>query len=100
LWNYLLRSGASERELDWFAEYATPPDIVGGNYYITSERFLDERLDHYPPHLHGGNDRHRYVDVEAVRVRGEGIDGLAALLEEAWERYRLPLAVTEVHLGC
>ena len=45
-----------------------PPDIIGINHYVTSERFLDERLDRYPPHTHGGNDRHRYADVEAVRV--------------------------------
>ena len=29
----------------------------------------------------------------------DGPAGLAALLGEAWARYRLPLAVTEVHLG-
>ena len=26
--------------------------------------------------------------------------GLEELLAEAWERYRIPLAVTEAHLGC
>lgn len=99
LWNYLLRSGATERELALFREEPCPPDLFGANYYVTSERFLDERIDVYPPELHGGNGRHTYADVEAVRVRARGIDGLAALLREAWARYRIPIAVTEAHLG-
>jgi dTDP-4-dehydrorhamnose reductase len=37
--------------------------------------------------------------VEAVRVLPEGVTGPRALLAQAWERYSLPLAVTEVHLG-
>jgi dTDP-4-dehydrorhamnose reductase len=47
-----------------------------------------------------GNGRHRYADVEAVRVRAEGLAGAGALLREAWERYRCPVAITEAHLGC
>jgi dTDP-4-dehydrorhamnose reductase len=40
------------------------------------------------------------VDVEAVRVLADGIAGPRALLREAWERYGLPLAITEVHVHC
>jgi dTDP-4-dehydrorhamnose reductase len=40
------------------------------------------------------------VDVEAVRVCEEGIPGHRAVLCEAWERYRIPVALTEVHLAC
>jgi dTDP-4-dehydrorhamnose reductase len=76
------------------------PDLLGINHYVTSERWLDERLEHYPAHTHGGNHRHRYADVEAVRVLPEGVAGPCALLLEAWERYRLPIAVTEAHMGC
>lgn len=99
-WKYLRRAGAGERELMWFAENHCPPSILGVNYYVTSERFLDERLGRYPPHTHGGNGRDAYADVEAVRVRAEGLNGARAVLSEAWERYRLPLAVTEAHMGC
>jgi dTDP-4-dehydrorhamnose reductase len=100
MWNYLLGEGVGRAELEWFAENPCPPDVVGLNYYITSERFLDERLEHYPPSTHGGNGRHRYADVEAVRVLAEGPSGPRALLWEAWERYWLPLAITEAHLAC
>jgi len=100
MWDYLVWAGVEEGELEWFVANACPPDIVGVNHYLTSERFLDERLERYPKHTHGGNGRHAYADVEAVRARAEGCAGPRALLKEAWERYRLPLAVTETHLGC
>lgn len=100
MWGFLRWIGIGKGELDFFIANPTPPDVVGINHYLTSERFLDERLDRYPPHAHGGNGRHRYADVEAVRVRAEGAAGPRALLREAWERYGVPIAVTEVHLGC
>lgn len=100
LWRSLLEWGASEAELDALASRPCPPDILGINYYLTSDRFLDERLDRYPVAFHGGNGRHAYADVEAVRARREGIVGHRVRLDEAWQRYRLPVATTEVHVGC
>lgn len=100
LHGYLRSVGVAEGELAWFREHPCPPDILGLNYYVTSERFLDERLDRYPPRFYGGNRRRSYADVEAVRVLPGGGAGPAALLREVWGRYRLPMAVTEVHLGC
>jgi dTDP-4-dehydrorhamnose reductase len=41
-----------------------------------------------------------YADVEAVRVCEEGPLGLHALLREAWDRYHIPIAITEAHLDC
>jgi dTDP-4-dehydrorhamnose reductase len=99
MWYDLRYNGISEDEIRWFAENACPPDILGINYYITSERFLDHALERYPERTHGGNGQDRYADVEAVRVRGRGIAGLRSRLGEAWQRYRLPIAVTEAHLG-
>lgn len=100
LWSYLLRNGITEAQLYWFLEHPCPPDIIGINHYLTSERFLDEHLELYPVHQHGENGRHRYADVEAVRVHAEGPAGFRVLLNETAERYALPLAVTEAHLGC
>lgn len=100
MWEYLRWVGIEARELEWFLEHRCPPDLVGVNHYITSERFLDERLNRYPVAFRGGNGRHVYADVEAVRVCAEGVAGPKAIMREAWERYQLPLAITEVHLGC
>jgi dTDP-4-dehydrorhamnose reductase len=100
MWLHLIKAGISGHDLRWFAENPCPPDIMGINHYLTSERFLDERLERYPEQTHGGNGRERYADVEAVRVLAEGCAGVGALLREAWERYGLPLAITEAHLGC
>lgn len=97
---HFLSLGIPEKELDFFLEHPCPPDVFGFNHYLTSERFLDERLSRYPSHTHGGNGRHRYADVEAVRVELEEDTGLAPLLREAWERFGRPMAITEVHLHC
>ncbi|MFB2923213.1 family 1 glycosylhydrolase [Aerosakkonema funiforme] len=100
MWEYLRWTGIPEVELEWFLENPCPPDTIGMNHYLTSDRFLDERLELYPHWTHGGNGRHQYADVEAVRVCAEGIAGPYTLIKETWERYKLPIAVTEVHHGC
>jgi dTDP-4-dehydrorhamnose reductase len=92
--------GVSDDDLARAVDDGCAPDIIGINHYVTSERWLDERLDHYPEHTHGGNQRDRYADVEAVRVAVASLLGPSRLLQQAWDRYGLPLAVTEVHLGC
>jgi len=100
LWSFFMWAGTSEAEVAWFLDNPCPPDVIGLNYYITSERFLDERRERYPSFTHGGNGREAYADVEAVRVLDEGVMGAGRLLREAWQRYGLPLAITEAHLGC
>jgi dTDP-4-dehydrorhamnose reductase len=99
LWDYLRWAGADEHDLQWFADHPCPPDVIGVNYYLTSDRFLDHRLDRYDASLHGGNGRMHYADTEAVRVRPEGLVGHEALLLEAYARARRPVALTEVHAG-
>jgi dTDP-4-dehydrorhamnose reductase len=96
---FLVDHGARPDQLDELVDQPCPPDLIGVNYYVTSDRSLDERLQRYPPWTHGGNGRDVYADVEAVRVRPEGIVGHEQVLLQAWERYRVPLAITEVHLG-
>jgi len=98
--HYLRWLGVPDRAWRVFLDEPCPPDIFGCDHYVTSERFLDERLEHYPPSLWGGNHGERYVDVEAARVLAEPSEGPADLLRETWARYRRPLALTEVHLAC
>jgi dTDP-4-dehydrorhamnose reductase len=101
MWRWLVKYGeVDEAALHAFREAPCPPDVMGINHYLTSERFLDRRRSRYPAHTHGRNAWHRYADVEAVRVLREGPDGPETLLCEAWERFGLPLAITEVHLAC
>jgi dTDP-4-dehydrorhamnose reductase len=98
LYTFMLSNGIKASELAFLTENICEPDIAGFNYYVTSERYLDEQVAKYPPHVRGGNGRHRYADVEAVRVTST--TGVRKLLAEAWKRYQIPLALTEVHLGC
>jgi dTDP-4-dehydrorhamnose reductase len=101
MWHHFRWAGFSDAEIAWFADNPCPPDILGVNHYLTSERFLDTRTERYPDCTPCGNGRDTYVDVEAVRVVADGAPaGPGALLREAWERYGLPLAITEAHLGC
>ena len=98
--DFLRCAGISERELDDVAEESVAPNVLGVNHYLTSERFLDHRIDCYPEHTRGSNHRDSYADVEAVRVLGDGVAGPLPLLREAWKRYGIAIAVTEAHLGC
>lgn len=100
LWKHFKNMSVPEKDIYFFQENACPPDIFGFNHYVTSERYLDERLHLYPPHTHGGNGHDHYADVEAVRVTIEEDTGVDILLKEAWERYHRPIAITEVHLHC
>ena len=99
LWSYLRRHGASARELRWFADNPCPPDIIGANHYVTGERWLDHRVGRYPAHhigtIAGGR---RIADIEASRALATPTPGIGPLLDEVWDRYHRPIAVTEVHI--
>jgi dTDP-4-dehydrorhamnose reductase len=97
----LLDAGIGADDLSRLADGPARPDMLGINHYPTSERFLDHRIGLYPDDPVGGNGRDDYVDAEAVRVAAlRDRLGLATRLGEAWARYGIPLAVTEVHHGC
>lgn len=99
LWKYFIKY-TGEASLNFFLDNPCPPDIIGVNHYVTSERFLDHEHWHYPPHFTGGNRRNRYADVEAVRVEHNQPSGLKVLVQELWRRYKIPIALTEVQLHC
>jgi len=98
MWSWLVARGAKPAELRWFAERRCAPDVVGVNYYVNGERWLDHRLHRYPERLHGGLPGGRFVDIESVRAQATPGPGIGPLLEEVWHRYQLPIAVTEAHI--
>lgn len=103
LWDRLCGHGL-ERRLRAIADDPCPPGVIGVNHYLSSERFMDHRVER---HWHRAMaDRHvsRYngvplVDVDAMRHVRPGVLGLPALLRQAWERYGIEVAVTECHNG-
>jgi dTDP-4-dehydrorhamnose reductase len=98
LWNYLTDTGIAPAEILWFRDNPCPPDIIGVNYYVTSERWLDHRPERYPPHFAGVSAGKGFADIETARALATPTPGIAPLLEEIWDRYHLPLAVTEAHI--
>ena len=100
LYRHLIGWGISARELAWFEENPCPPQIVGIDHYVTSDRYLDEDFERYPPMYWGSNGRQTYADVESVRVRESPGTSRLEILHTAAKRYGLPLALTEVHIGC
>ena len=101
-WPRLLVAGVTAQALDEFRVQDPGPMVLGFNYYITSERFLDHRLALYPEQMHGGNGLDAYADIEAARVPLPEHErtGWEARLREAWSRYgSIPLAITEAHIG-
>lgn len=98
MWGIMLGCGITESELQFFIDNPCVPHVAGFNYYITSERFLDENIHHYPEHYHGGNGIHQYADIETVKARMTEEWGPHILLREAWDRLQLPMAITECHL--
>ena len=98
LWKYLTSTGIDHADLLWFRDNPCPPDIIGVNYYVTSERWLDHRPERYPEQHRGMCDTQPCADIETARVLATPTAGIGPLLEEVWERYRIPLAVTEAHI--
>ena len=101
-WHAILQGhGVAATHLDELATGEAAPDLIGVNYYATSDRFLDHRSRSYPPHLRGGNGRMAYADTEAMRIDlGPDATGWEPRLREVWARYHRPIAITEAHLGC
>ena len=98
LWKYLLKTGIDAAEFLWFRDNTCPPDIIGVNYYVTSERWLDHRPERFPENRGGMADGIPCADIEASRVLATPTPGIAPLLSEVWDRYGIPLAITEAHI--
>lgn len=88
-----------QNKLEYFDANSYPPDVIGINYYITSERFIDEDRKKYPAWSHTKNKKNKYSDVDIVRADIHKREGHYNILKSVIERYNLPIALTEVHLG-
>ena len=94
LWDEGDALGFGER-LAAIAAAPCPPDIIGIDHYLTSDRVLLPR-----PASHAGPDDPGYDDHAGIRVLDPPPGGVGAALRQAWARYGIPLAITENHLGC
>lgn len=100
LYGPLQEWGVGADELEWHLRHACPPDVIGVNHYASSDRYLDDAV-----HLHAGRvpditpDGVPFIDTEAVRACLECPVDAAGVLQDVWDRYGLPVAITEVHLG-
>lgn len=101
-WQEMTDHGIEPRWLASFLDDPCPPDIIGINHYLSSDRFLDDRIERYAAEEIGSNGWARYADVAASMVAEVSSSDIGWLprLREAWERYGLPIALTEVHNGC
>jgi dTDP-4-dehydrorhamnose reductase len=103
LWERIAALGFGER-LEAIAADPCPPDVIGINHYLSSERLMDHRIELYPHRsvadrkvaMCAGVPK---IDVDAIRHREEGVLGLPALVEQAWQRYGRTIAITECHNG-
>lgn len=96
---WLIACGVSPADRADLCESPCPPDVIGVNHYLTSERYLDDRLELYPEAMHVGQDGRRYVDTDAVCSAAEPLLGPRASLARTHARYRIPVAITEMHLA-
>ena len=103
LWERIAAFGLAER-LQIIADDPCPPDVIGINHYLSSERLMDHRVELYPHRSVADRQVATIagvpkIDVDAIRHREEGVLGFEALLEQAWERYGQTISITECHNG-
>jgi dTDP-4-dehydrorhamnose reductase len=99
LWNYLAHHVGTDA-LWRFVERPCPPSLIGINHYVESDRYLTIDSGHMANAAAGGNGIDEYADIAAVRNCSGGKSTFAGLLGTTWERYGIPVALTEVQLTC
>ncbi len=95
-WRWIAKAGLADR-VKAICARPCPPNIIGVNHYVTSDRFIDHRVRRYPDLKRPEVGFH---DFTAARVMEPAPPGLESVMRQAWARYGIPLAVTESHLGC
>ena len=99
LWSYVAARAGVRRQLDLLRQEPEPPDVLGIDHYVTSDRYLDHRLERFGRDDLVSRPDIGYADVELARVSGFEVDGFARAIQETWSRYGVPIALTEVHLA-
>jgi beta-glucosidase/6-phospho-beta-glucosidase/beta-galactosidase len=79
LLTYLCEHGVTESELSWFSQNAVSFDILGANFYPWSYGELVKQED--------GSIRHVIAPSDGRSI--------AIVIQEAYERYQMPIMVTE-----
>jgi dTDP-4-dehydrorhamnose reductase len=92
LWRDLDVSPEARQALTTLTDDPLTPDILGLDYYVTSDRFLIPDRSPLAKALPS-------VDTELVRVAPQALRGFDGVIDDAWRRYHLPVALTEVHLA-
>lgn len=95
LWSRIASYGLDDR-MKAIADDPCPPDVIGANYYAASERLIDQRSNAYPG-MTGQDGPGEYANADAARSIARPLLGREALLLQCWERYKIPLGVTETH---
>jgi dTDP-4-dehydrorhamnose reductase len=99
MWRSLALTSGLIADLDDLAERPCPPDSLGVDHYVTSDRFLDHRVTRYPMDVRPPLGEAAHVDVEAVRVAGIPDAGFATAITATWQRYHRPIVLAEVALA-
>ena len=98
-WRALATTPGNRRILDLLRAEPEPPDVIGVDHYVTSDRYLDDHVDGFPAHVRAFEGDEAYADVELARVGGFALEGFERAIADAWDRYRRPVALTEVQLA-
>ena len=98
MYERLAQSGELVRALDDLADDPCPPEVLGVDHYVTSDRFLDHRVQMYIPERRDPLCP-SYVDVEAARVRGVPTGSVERAIRDTWRRYKRPMALTEISMA-
>ena len=97
MYDLLATSPENERTLAALADEPFPPDILGIDHYVTSDRYLDHRVGLYPAERRDPACP-EFVDVEACRVRDVPAGSVARAVHDTWQRYGRPMALTEISM--
>ena len=95
LFNYALEQGIREDELQWFHENAFTPSIIGMNLDLDSYRYLDHQLHLYPESSYDEYRIKEVANISAVDTGQTDIISILEMIQEVYERYHLPVAITD-----